>query len=307
MSKSDDVKALFRRFGGNASSYREIVSDDQVGQAEEKWPMLRQIDPTSHEEAPSVRRMASLDHGTRQPQLAPAQPPVMAAPIERIASESRGDVPAQRMFSRAAPDPRPAPSHSQSPISAPRAAVPPAAASGPKVGLKGSFLSGRPTPSSPQPQEAAPSPAAQPRMGWLGRRVAPVAPVVPAASPVAPKAQPLESSMASPARMVAAQSGKPGGRRKPAGAALGQAKGAAHNGAQHLSAAPAQPSGSGLKRMFSSKLAQDASPVAADERGDGQADGGGLGGLFQRIAAPPAAEARPTAALSAGRKRAVKW
>ena len=34
MSNSEDVKALFRRFGGNASSYQEIVSHGQVGQAE---------------------------------------------------------------------------------------------------------------------------------------------------------------------------------------------------------------------------------------------------------------------------------
>jgi hypothetical protein len=59
--------------------------------------------------------------------------------------------------------------------------------------------------------------------------------------------------------------------------------------------------------MFSSKLAQNTSLAPAGEPVDGQADGGGLGGLFQRIAAPPVAEARPTAALSAGRKRAVKW
>ena len=303
MSKSDDVKALFRRFGGNASSYREIVSDDQVGQAEEKWPMLRQIDPNSHEEAPSVQRMASLDHGTRQAQLVPAQPPVMAAPIERIAPESRGHVPAQRMFSRAASDPRPSPAHAQSPLSAPRAAGT-AAASGPKPGLKGGFLSARPAPPAAQPQEAAPSAVAPPRTGWLGHRAAPA---VPAASAVAPNAQPLDALSASPARMVAAQPGKPGGRRKPAGAALGLAKGAAPNAAPQLSAAPAQPSGSGLKRMFSSKLAQNTSLAPAGEPVDGQADGGGLGGLFQRIAAPPAAEARPTAALSAGRKRAVKW
>lgn len=56
MSKSEDVQTLFRRFGGNASTYQEVVSRDQVTQAEAKWPILGMINPTASQEAPSVRR-----------------------------------------------------------------------------------------------------------------------------------------------------------------------------------------------------------------------------------------------------------
>lgn len=55
---TNDVKTLFRRFGGDAGAYQEIVSRDQVSQAEEKWPMLGQIKPTTPHEAPSARRVA---------------------------------------------------------------------------------------------------------------------------------------------------------------------------------------------------------------------------------------------------------
>jgi hypothetical protein len=47
---TSDVNTLFRRFGGNASGYQEIISRDQVTQAETKWPMLGQIKPTTPHE-----------------------------------------------------------------------------------------------------------------------------------------------------------------------------------------------------------------------------------------------------------------
>lgn len=66
MSKSDDVKNLFRRFGGSASTYQEIVSHDQVSQAEQRWPILGQMKPSAHHEAPSAQR--SVRVGVRQSQ-----------------------------------------------------------------------------------------------------------------------------------------------------------------------------------------------------------------------------------------------
>jgi len=66
MSKSDDVKTLFRRFGGSASTYQEIVSHDQVSQAEQRWPILGQMKPSAHHEAPSAQR--SVRVGVRQSQ-----------------------------------------------------------------------------------------------------------------------------------------------------------------------------------------------------------------------------------------------
>lgn len=67
MSKSEDVQTLFRRFGGNASTYQEVVSRDQVAQAETKWPILGLINPTANQEAPSVRR-PSVPPSSRQNQ-----------------------------------------------------------------------------------------------------------------------------------------------------------------------------------------------------------------------------------------------
>lgn len=82
MSKSDDVKTLFRRFGGSASTYQEIVSHDQVSQAEQRWPILGQMKPSAHHEAPSAQR--SVRVGVRQSQSdvlpEPVLHAVMAAP-----------------------------------------------------------------------------------------------------------------------------------------------------------------------------------------------------------------------------------
>ena len=78
MSNSEDVTALFRRFGGSADSYQEIVSRDQAGVAEQKWPMLNQIRPMGHREAPSVRG-GSPSHGperVKQEYVEPYRAPV---------------------------------------------------------------------------------------------------------------------------------------------------------------------------------------------------------------------------------------
>jgi len=45
MSKADDVSTLFRRFGGDASTYQEVVAEQQVESAMSRWPMLDQISP----------------------------------------------------------------------------------------------------------------------------------------------------------------------------------------------------------------------------------------------------------------------
>jgi hypothetical protein len=83
---TSDVNTLFRRFGGNASGYQEIISRDQVTQAETKWPMLGQIKPTTPHDAPSARR-ASLagvrqiqeDEPPRQSPFAKPESAVMSA------------------------------------------------------------------------------------------------------------------------------------------------------------------------------------------------------------------------------------
>lgn len=56
MSKAEDIHTLFRRFGGDASTYQEIVASEQAQSASGKWPMLAQIKPAQHHEAPAAAR-----------------------------------------------------------------------------------------------------------------------------------------------------------------------------------------------------------------------------------------------------------
>lgn len=91
MSKSEDVQTLFRRFGGNASTYQEVVSRDQVAQAESKWPILGLINPTANQEAPSVRRPGvALGSQQNKRQVAVSSPTSAlaqaASPVEAVPS-----------------------------------------------------------------------------------------------------------------------------------------------------------------------------------------------------------------------------
>jgi hypothetical protein len=65
--KSEDIQTLFRRFGGDADSYQEIVSTDQALAAEQNWPMLGQLKTRARGEAPPARR-AVLASGERKSQ-----------------------------------------------------------------------------------------------------------------------------------------------------------------------------------------------------------------------------------------------
>lgn len=94
MSKAEDINTLFRRFGGNAETYQEIVEGELAGAAEQKWPMLGQLRPQAHREAPAARKGA-VAIGERQvhafmdpPRYAvtsPAEPaaivPMVPAPV----------------------------------------------------------------------------------------------------------------------------------------------------------------------------------------------------------------------------------
>jgi hypothetical protein len=104
---TNDVKTLFRRFGGDASAYQEIVSRDQVSQAEEKWPMLGQIKPTTPHEAPSARRVAPTL--TRRVQEDSAAAPTTTMPSEPDKAEKVLGLPmaASVPFARSPTDPSP--------------------------------------------------------------------------------------------------------------------------------------------------------------------------------------------------------
>jgi len=66
VSKSEDINTLFRRFGGDASSYQEIVSIDQAHAAEQHWPLLGQLRPLASAEAPAARRVAAVGERAEQ-------------------------------------------------------------------------------------------------------------------------------------------------------------------------------------------------------------------------------------------------
>lgn len=109
MSKSEDVQTLFRRFGGNASTYQEVVSRDQVAQAESKWPILGLINPTANQEAPSVRR-PSVAPSARQNQPQPVASPVgglaqpqPAPPVDTMLSRPVAPASPAGMFAGLAP------------------------------------------------------------------------------------------------------------------------------------------------------------------------------------------------------------
>jgi hypothetical protein len=68
VSKSEDIHTLFRRFGGDADSYQEIVSTDYALSAEQKWPMLGQLKTRAQAEAPPARR-AVLTSDERKSQV----------------------------------------------------------------------------------------------------------------------------------------------------------------------------------------------------------------------------------------------
>jgi hypothetical protein len=66
VSKSEDINTLFRRFGGDASSYQEIVSIDQAHAAEQHWPLLGQLRPLAGAEAPAAKRASAVGERVEQ-------------------------------------------------------------------------------------------------------------------------------------------------------------------------------------------------------------------------------------------------
>jgi hypothetical protein len=79
MSRAEDVNTLFRRFGGDAGTYQEIVATQQVDSAVSKWPMLDQIRVQITPTAPS----ASLAGMAQQERL--RQAVVVPAPSTPVA------------------------------------------------------------------------------------------------------------------------------------------------------------------------------------------------------------------------------
>lgn len=170
MSKSEDINTLFRRFGGNADTYQEIVAADHAQAAEQHWPMLGQIRPLSHAEAPSARR--NVPAGERMAQVevviyksvpqvvyVPAEPvPPPQVPVAAEVAEVHSSVPAS--------EPEPAgltvvdmpiepPPPLVLPVVAAKEVVPSLAATASHTDLKSMFDRMLPAASRPEPSVAA--------------------------------------------------------------------------------------------------------------------------------------------------------
>ena len=70
---SEDVKALFRRFGGEVGTYQEVVRERNAESSRAKWPMLGSIQPMQALNAPSVNQSVRVAD-TRPPALEVPQP-----------------------------------------------------------------------------------------------------------------------------------------------------------------------------------------------------------------------------------------
>lgn len=170
MSKSEDINTLFRRFGGNADTYQEIVAADHAQAAEQHWPMLGQIRPLSHAEAPSARRNVPPSERMAQvevviyksvPQVVyvpaePVSPPQVPVAVE--VAEVHSLVPASE------PEPKDLtivdmpiepPPPSVLPVVAAKEGVPSLAATASHTDLKSMFDRMLPAASRPEPSVAA--------------------------------------------------------------------------------------------------------------------------------------------------------
>ncbi len=81
MSKAEDITNLFRRFGGDAGTYQEIVEHDQAEAAQRAWPMLGHIQPQQHQEAPAARANAVLGAVRQRQADEPLRTVVMKPPL----------------------------------------------------------------------------------------------------------------------------------------------------------------------------------------------------------------------------------
>ena len=93
MSASEDVKTLFRRFGGEPESYHEVIRDQQLVQSVGKWAMLGQVDLSHPQSIPAVHRVVQT--ATTRPSTEAAIPLAELIPARNFlpaATMSDGDL-----------------------------------------------------------------------------------------------------------------------------------------------------------------------------------------------------------------------
>jgi hypothetical protein len=157
VSKSQDITSLFRRFGGNADSYQEIVSNDQARAAEQNWPMLGQRKPMAGAEAPYAKRVGALGERMAQKEV------VIYKTLSQVARAEPNTAPAERRFEAPLAPRAPAATDAMPWANwpAPHAAAAPAPAGAVAPSLKGMFDRMAPREAEPA-QSAAASPKKRP-------------------------------------------------------------------------------------------------------------------------------------------------
>ena len=90
MSKAEDINTLYKRFGGNAGTYQEIGANEMVGAATQRWPLLGELRPQGHREAPAATRggVAVGDRQVRSFLVPPVQRSVpVDPPVEQFVAQ----------------------------------------------------------------------------------------------------------------------------------------------------------------------------------------------------------------------------
>lgn len=178
MSKAEDINTLYKRFGGNAGTYQEIGASEMAGAAAQRWPLLGELRPQGHREAPSATKggVPVGDRQVRSFMVPPAQRSMPAEPPQEPQPSSFATQPSPPQHAAPVAEPvQPAPvrRHQEdvpaSPVPVTQAKAP-AAGSPSRRPLFGGSRDSQPE----QPARAEPTPV--PPSQWLAAK--PSAPVV---------------------------------------------------------------------------------------------------------------------------------
>lgn len=96
MSASEDVKTLFRRFGGEADTYQEIVRDRQALQSLGKWAMLSQVNLNELPNISNVRYALKFNPANTIVENLQKQP-IKISPSKNDAIELRNSIAAEKL------------------------------------------------------------------------------------------------------------------------------------------------------------------------------------------------------------------
>jgi len=103
MSTSNDIHALFDRFEGDASTYREIRVENEARDARDRWPLLGLVDPRRFEAGPAhgpagaataqASAQAEVPHGATQAERRRTAPLFAHSPRRDLAQPGDPDLP----------------------------------------------------------------------------------------------------------------------------------------------------------------------------------------------------------------------